>query len=298
MTGLRISLSIGIAAFSLILAAAPAEALNGVSYVSVFTGSNSNNCTFPTTACSSIPGALSKTEPGGEIKCLDNHQEANAFIGKPITIDCGAPGTFIAGGDGSPAITVDLDEATFPNGVVTLRNLNISGLLGNGLTVPGSDGIFVIGGGAAVHVQNCTIQGFTQQGIDFRPASSVNLFVRDTIISNNIGGGVAIIPAEAAAVRGSLSNVRLDQNGGVGLSVTKSSGGAAAVTVEDTQVEKNAVGLRATGALAFIVVDESTVTYNTVGLQPLSGGKIQSFGNNAIHLNNTNGAPTSTVPLK
>ena len=79
MTRFRISLSIGAAALGLILAAAPAKALNLVTYVSRWTGNNANDCGSPTTACGSIGGALPKTEPGGEIKCLENHNEAAVF---------------------------------------------------------------------------------------------------------------------------------------------------------------------------------------------------------------------------
>ena len=128
---------------------------------------------------------------------------------------------------------------------MTLRNLNIDGLSGNGVVGTGSDGIRIIGGGGAVHTENCTIQGFSQQGIDFAPSSTVDLFVRDTTISNNQGGGIAIAPSGAAGARASLSNVRLDQTGSFGLSVSKASGTFAAVTVEDTNVEKNGIGLRA-----------------------------------------------------
>jgi len=186
-------------------------------------------------------------------------------------------------------ITVNINEATFPNGVVTLRNLKVEGLAGQGI-----DGISVIGGGAAVHIENCTILGFSQQGIDFAPTSSVDLFVRDTIISNNGSGGVFVHPAAVAAVRGSLSNVSLDQNGGFGLAVVKASGARSQITVEDTHVERDTVGIRANGASAFILVSGATVAHNTVGLQALNGGKIVSPGNNTILFNTTDGAPTST----
>jgi hypothetical protein len=302
MKRFRLSLSIGAAAFGLLLAAAPAKALNATSYVSYFSGSDGDSCAYPTSPCASIAGALAKTEPGGEIKCVDNHRESQspaAIIDKPITIDCGAPGSMILGFNGLAAITVNLNEATYPNGVVTLRNLNINGLLGNSLYVPGTDGIRVIGGGAAVHVENCSILGFTQQGIDFAPGSTVDLFVRDTIISNNQAGGIVVAPSGAAGARVSLSNVRLNQNGGSGLSVTKASGAYAAITIEDTNVERNVVGLRAEGASAFIILSGSTIAHNlSIGLHTLTGGRITSSGNNTITLNYVDGAPTSTIPLK
>jgi hypothetical protein len=297
MTRFRLSLSIGAAAFGLMLATAPAKALNLVSYVSLFTGSNANTCSSPSTPCASIAGALAKTEPGGEIKCLDNHLDGFT-IDKPITIDCEAPGTLIYSFSGTPAIIVNLNEATYPNGAVTLRNLSINGLLGNGAAPPGSDGIRVIGGGAAVHVENVTIQGFAQQGIDFAPSSTVDLFVRDTIISNNQGGGIVVAPSGSAGARASLSNVRLDKNGASGLSVTKASGISAAITIEDTNVERNAVGLLASGASALIILSGSTIAHNSTGLQTLTGGRIISTGNNTIILNAVNGALTSITPLK
>lgn len=301
MTRFRISSSIAAAALGLILAATPAKAQNVTSYVSYFPGSDSNSCALPTSPCASIGGALGKTDPGGEIKCLDNHRESQSpavTIVKPITIECGAPGSSILGFNGLPAITVNLDEATYPNGVVTLRNLNINGLIGDSIYVPGSDGIRVIGGGGAVHVENVTIEGFAQQGIDFAPSSTVDLFVRDTIISNNAGGGVVVAPSGAAGARVSLSNVRLDKNGASGLSVIKASGIYAAITIEDTNVERNVVGLRASGAGALMILSGSTIAHNSTGLETVSGGRISSSGNNTIILNGVNGAPTSTIPLK
>jgi hypothetical protein len=135
MTRFRLSLSIGAAAFGLLLAAPPAQALNLVSYVSFLTGNDGNSCSAAG-PCATIFGTLLKTEPGGEIKCLDNHVDDIITIEKPITLDCGAPGALIGGSSGNPAITVNLNEGTYPNGVVTLRNLNLDGFLGNGPSFP------------------------------------------------------------------------------------------------------------------------------------------------------------------
>jgi hypothetical protein len=220
------------------------------------------------------------------VRCLDNEVYGVFTVTKPVTIDCLT--SVIIG-----KITVNISEATFPNGVVTLRNMKVEGFLQQG-----SDGISVTGGGAAVHIENCTILGFSQQGIDFAPTSNVDLFVRDTIISNNANGGVFVHPAAAVAVRGSLSNVSLDQNGGFGLAVVKASGARSQITVEDTRVERDTVGLRANGASAFLLVSGATVAHNTTGVQALNGGKIVSSGNNTILFNTTDGAPTSTVHLK
>jgi hypothetical protein len=73
---------------------------------------------------------------------------------------------------------------------------------------------------------------------------------------------------------------------------------AFAAIIEDTNVERNIVGLRANGASAFIVLSGSTIAHNSIGLQPVTGGKISSSGNNTIILNVVDGAPTTTIPPK
>lgn len=258
-------------------------------------GVNTPTCGTPDEPCGTFSAALSNTDPAGEIRCMGELHVVNIVINKPITFDC--EGGLVLGFADDVAIAITINEATYPDGVVTLRNPTVDGFETNPDT--GSlDGIRFTGGGAALHVENCKILDFGQQGIDFRPTSSLDLFVRDTIISNNAGGGILVQPVTAAAVRGSLSNVSLDRNGVFGLTVNKASGTAAAITVEGTQVEKNAVGLRANGASSFIVLTAATIAHNTVGLEVVSGGKIVSSGNNTINLNGTNGAPTSAVPLK
>src|SRR5262245_27989367 len=132
MTRLRISFGIGVVALGLVLGVAPAHALNIVSYVSRPTGSDANSCSTPAAPCQTMSGALAKTEPSGEIKCLDNHAETGFVINKPITIDCGAPGSVFSGIAAANGVEINLDEATFPNGVVTLRSLTIDGLIGQG----------------------------------------------------------------------------------------------------------------------------------------------------------------------
>jgi hypothetical protein len=53
--------------------------------------------------------------------------------------------------------------------------------------------------------------------------------------------------------------------------------------------------VRATGGSAVIWLNRSTITGNATGLTTGSGGTINSFGNNAVFNNTTNGAPTATV---
>jgi hypothetical protein len=300
MIRLRFTISAIATMLGLAVAVATADAqVISIAYVSRLTGDDGNGCGAPTQACATINGALAKVISGGEIRCLDSHFETLITVTKPVTIDCGALNTVLYGANDEVAITINLTEGTYPNGVVTLRNVSVQGFLGfTGLGEPGADGIRVIGGGGAVHVENSTILGFAQQGIDFTPNSSVDLFVRNTSITNNAGGGVVVRPGAAATVRGALGNVHLDGNGSAGLNIVKASGAIAEIAVVETQVIKNLVGLQANGASASILLDGSTVAHNTTGLRTLANGKIFSFGNNAINRNTVNGAPTGTLPLR
>lgn len=276
----------------------PAQAQNLVSWVSV-DGSDTNNCQSPGSACRTVNQALNVTDVGGEIRCGGNgFADFGVVITKPITIDCtGAPGTVLGAGR-AYGISVNLAEATYPNGVVILRGLTIDGTRESVLYGSGADGIGFIGGGAALHVEECTIRNFDEQGVDFRPTSSADLFIRDTVIGDNTGGGVYVVPAVAAAVKGSLSRVSLDRNGALGLYVSKTGGALAAITVDDSNIENGSFGLRANGAKASILLNASTIAHNTTGLQVLSGGNILSFGNNSIGLNTTNGAPTGSLGVQ
>ena len=319
MTRFRISLSIGAIAFSLILAAAPAEALNAVSYVSAFTGSSANSCDDPTAPCASIFDALTKTEPGGEIKCLDNHQELFFSINKPITIDCDATAAGLFGFHGTSAIGVNVSETTYPNAVVTLRNLKISGFPGS--VGSGANGIRIIGGGGAVHIENCTIQGFAGPGIGFEPTSSVDLFVRDTTISNNAGGGILIKPSGASSAKLALDNLNVEgnangifidarstsgsikatvrdstvaANGAFGIYAADGGGGTTNVTVEGSTSANNTTFGIGSNVNSFVRVGDSTVTGNGTGLQIAGSGKIISLGGNKVRANTANGAFTAT----
>ena len=98
--------------------------------------------------------------------------------------------------------------------VVVLRGLDIEGL-GTGL-----DGIKVLGGLAALHVEKCTINAFrgsNGSGIEIAPttAGTTKVFIKDTIVRNNgqgTGGGIRFNSGAGVTVKGSLDNVRMENN--------------------------------------------------------------------------------------
>jgi len=153
-------LSISATLFVICLLSSAAQAQATRTWVSGV-GDDANPCSR-TAPCKTFAGAISKTSAGGEIDALDPGGFGALTITKAITIDGGGgqvASVLVAGTNG---ITV----AAGATDVVILRNLGINGL------GPGSgslDGIHYQSG-AALHVENCHIFGFTDNGINVSPA--------------------------------------------------------------------------------------------------------------------------------
>jgi hypothetical protein len=269
-------------------------------------GDDANPCSR-TAPCKTFPGAISKTASGGEINVLDPGGFGGITINKAITISA----EDVEGGvlvSGTNAIVVNAGAADS----VVLRGLDIEGL-GTGL-----NGIRFISGGA-LHVEDSTINNFTQEGIDFAPSASASLLVKDTILRKNTDQGIYVHPSGGTS-NASLDGVRLERNG-VGLRVDRSG----EVSVRDSEIANNVnqgvliassstnavaniagssivnsggTGVRATGSAAKARLFDNFIAQNNRGLDVLNGGTIASFGNNGVGGNGVDGAPTSTIPLE
>lgn len=264
-------------------------------------GDDANPCSR-TAPCKTFAGAISKTAAGGEIDVLDPGGFGAVTITKSITID--GNGTFASVlGAGTNGIIVNAGGSD----VVTIRNISINGA-GTGL-----NGIRFLAGGA-LHVENCVIFGFSQKGIDFEPGASSKLFVKDTIIRNNSGGGALSKPGSFGSAVATLDNVRLDGNlFGVqaergstvtirGSEVSGSSqngiaafgGSAVFIHVEDSVVTGNGAGIRSGGGSTTVRLSNVTAVGNGTGLL-LFGGAVESYGNNRLLGNTTDVSPTATI---
>ena len=155
---------------------------------------------------------------------------------------------------------------------------------------------------------------------DRRTLSGGQLFVKDTIVRNNGGGGIVVIPASGApALTSSLDNVRLEQNGEVGPGTGYVIGGAnikgsisnsvasrnathgigaeagAKMSIDGCKIVFNGgAGVDALAAGTVIRISDSVVSGNTGAGLGLSGGAIRSFGNNRLLGNGTDTNPTNT----
>jgi hypothetical protein len=269
-------------------------------------GNDVNPCSR-TAPCKTFAGAITKTAAGGEISVLDPGGYGAVTITKAISIVSeGSHGSILASFTNGVIINAGASD------VVVLRGLHINGA-GTGL-----NGIRFLAGGS-VHVESCTIQGFTGKGIEARPTTAGQLFVSDTVIRNNTGasgGGIAAIPVAPGTLAVTLERVQMVRNR-FGLRVEDgaratvrdsvasanntngylavSAGAPVTLNVEDSIAADNINnGVNAQGAQAVIRLSNVTVTGNGTGLNA-GGGAIVSFGNNRVAGNVLDGTPTLTI---
>src|SRR5262249_1735096 len=150
--------------------------------------------------------------------------------------------------------------------VVTLRNIRINGI--KGAPTPGLNGVRFLAG-AALHIENCTIFGFSQNGVDvnLNTAGNVVVSVVDTVLSNNAGG----LTARNAGA--GLQRVTMSQNSSFGLRADGSGAGGVIEAISDSLMTGNGTGATTVGgpaSTAGIQIIRSSVDNNSTGL--LSNG--------------------------
>jgi hypothetical protein len=286
-------------------------------------GDDANPCSR-TAPCKTFAGAIAKTATFGEINCLDPGGFGAVTITKSITISCeaGTAGVLVSGTNG-----IVVNVAATDN--VYLRGLDFQGL------TTGLSGILFLNGGS-LHVEKCLIHQFNSSsagfGINFAPsaASTSELFVSDTVIADNgtgtIGAGLLIAPTGSANVSAVMTRVRVENNS-VGLKAsgdgtsgktnveindTQSSGsahsgfvaetgagasnGPVTMVVNSSVSSHNHVGVQASGTGALLLLGNSAVTTNDTGVLAQNNGVVQSYKNNQINGNTTDGTPVTAVP--
>ena len=137
------------------------------------TGDDQNPCSR-TAPCKTFAGAQSKTSTGGEISVLDPGGFGAINITKSLTLN--GDGT-LAGilASGFTGITVNIISGLSTDKVV-VRNISIQG------AGSGTDGVRVFDA-AEVILDNVTISGFIDAGVDVIQSQASNLFLRNVRIS-------------------------------------------------------------------------------------------------------------------
>lgn len=269
-------------------------------------GDDANPCSR-TAPCKTWAGAISKTAACGEIDALDPGGFGAVTITKSITLDgTGTMASILASLVNGIIINAGVND------VVTIRGISINGFC-NGI-----NGINVLSA-KTVNVEDCVIFRFnTGNGITVNDANGANLNVRNTVIRDNTLDGINTT-SSAGFINVSLDNVRLsgNANGLHARSGTKASArnsvfanntangifvdAAAAqfafVSVWASQITTNGQnGLRAGNAGNLggsgAEVSQNQINRNTGnGVLVSTGGAVNTFTNNGIFGNGTDGCP-------
>jgi len=274
-------------------------------------GDDANPCSR-TAPCKTWAGAISKTAACGEIDALDPGGYGAVTITKSITLD--GTGTFAS-------ILASLVNGIVINAastdVITIRGISINGFC-NGI-----NGINILQA-KTVNVEDCVIFRFnTGNGITVNETNDLNLNVRNTVIRDNTLDGINTVTSGAAnKVNVTLDNVRLSGNANglharSGSRVTahnsvfsnnttngifSDAAGAnfSNVFVKDSQISLNgANGVRA-GNAGNAGVSGATINQNMIdrnvsnGVLVSTGGVVNTFTNNSIIGNGTDGCPGCT----
>jgi hypothetical protein len=280
-------LLIALAATPLAFAVQPANAQAPRTWVSGL-GDDANPCSR-TAPCKTFAGAISKTAAGGEIDALDAGGFGALTITKAITIDGGGGQVASVLVSGTNGIVVSAGAGH----TVTLRNLRINGV--SGTPTGGLNGVQFLSG-AALRIENCTIFGFTQTGININlsSASPVSVFVTDTVVSNSTGG-IAARNAGAGSLLVTVHRTTLTQNSGFGIKADGSGGpGVVFAAMSDSLVAGNGTGVSAIGGPAsntVMQITRSSVANNvTIGLlSNATAGPTATFSSNALISGNGTG---------
>ena len=247
---------------------------------------------------------------GGEIVALDTAGYGVVSITKAIGITA-PPGItgFITTSSGTPAVTVNA-----PSGTVTLRGLTLNTTSGTPIGID-------VNNVGALTVTDCTISGFRNAGIEFGPASTATLLVKNSTVRDSFNGILTPTngPANATVV---IDGCRLESNTAAGLSISSPAAGVSnrfqvhdslfagngtaiadfgannRVAMSGCTFSANSFGIRVFTSGATANVDGCTISGNTTGLNNNPGANLLSRSNNTVENNGTDGTFTATYSAK
>jgi hypothetical protein len=235
------------------------------------TGSDANPCSR-TAPCQTFAGAFNKTATNGEISALDPGGFGTINITKSITLNGDGTLASILNA-GTTGIIVNI-ATNLTTDKVVVRNVSIQG------AGTGTDGVRIIDGQEVV-LDDVTINGFTDAGVDITQSQTGNVFLRNVRISK---GAVGVrSQSTAGTVVGVMENVHIfgmTSHGiqGVNNSVLSLRGVVSSRNVGD--------GIRSDAATVNIIAESTTVLGNDIGVNRVAGTiRIHDVG---MYHNNTN----------
>ena len=115
-------------------------------------------------------------------------------------------------------------------------------------------------------------------------------------LTDNATFGIRVEDNARAIVRNTVASGNLN-----GFLATTTTANSPTMTLEHCVASHNSVGGLSAGfggtGLAVIVMSDTVVTNNATGLRRDANGEIDSFGNNQVNGNATDGTPSAPVPL-
>ena len=170
-------------ALAVTLPIAPAQAAAVRTFLSA-AGSDSNTCANVATPCRHMAAAYAATAVNGEIFVLDPANYGSLTITHGVSIE-GHGWASIAPITGQAAITISANPGD---------NINIIGVVLDGAALAGTTGIAFNSGGSLV-VRDSVIRNFGGSGIALAPNSSAEFAVSNTLVANNDGLGIYVQPS-------------------------------------------------------------------------------------------------------
>jgi hypothetical protein len=263
-------------------------------------GDDANPCSR-TAPCKTWAGAISKTAACGEIDALDPGGFGALTITKSITLD--GTGTFASTlASGTNGFTINVAATDF----VTIRGISINGV-GTSCSF-GLNGINVVNTGPKdVNIEDCVIAHFTN-GINVNVTSGTDLRIRNTVIRDNSGDGVAV-NTSGGTVKGSFVNSSFNGNSnGVHAKINArlsadqcnfagnanngvlADGGTGVVNATNSGIFNNGTNGVNGGSGGVVRINNCDIfTNGGSGALVSGGGEVDTWGNNRIFANGTDG---------
>jgi len=273
------------AVLALILSVASARAFTLLPDVYVAThGSDDATCGTPQAPCRTLQQGVDRAISGGTVLLVEAGDYQHATITRAVNVQ-GTKGAGVFKPDGKTCVTVLAPAGSvvsISEFICDQRDALLMGIVfDGGYSLRLSDVVVIIAGACGV-------------GAD-APGETTLSMTDSTVKSSHQppqGVGVCISPKNGTA-SATLRNVTLQPGLSVGLNSFATGDDKAIVTMADSIVAVDQVGIISSGEGSIVYVRNSTIELNGLGLSPKLSGRIISLGGNALQGNGVNGAFTS-----
>jgi hypothetical protein len=177
-------------------------------------------------------------------------------------------------------------------------SLSLEGVVISGFTTRAVE--FAPSASSKLFVSNSNFSDNGGEGIGIRPTGGTGAAVGATVTHTNVhnnGAGITADNTNSGLINLVIKDTTVSQNVGNGVTAAANATSLVFVALHQVTSNGNNVGVSSTGTNSTVRIHESIVTGNATGLSEASSGKIMSFSSNILSGQlTTEGAATSTVP--